>query len=786
MKFAEITGRLEDRRLLTGQGCYASDWNFPGQTHAVFLRADRAHALIKGLNVQPALDLPGVIAVLTAEDVRKAGFGRIPVNSPGPGRDGREVAAVGKTLLADGRVRFVGEAVACVIAESAALAQDASELIEIDYEDLPVVTTVQQATAPDAPQLHPEAPGNRALDYAVGDANKTEALFRSAARVVSVTIDNPRQVCNPMEPRGCTATYDAATDHHTLYCPSQGVGPQRAMLSRVTGLPDGQLDVVARDVGGGFGVRSSLYPEYVVALLAARMLKRPVKWHGTRSEVFLADDQARDTLATGEVAIDADGRFTAMRFHFTSNIGAYGAINGAFVPTKSTLACITGVYDLAAVYGRVELLLTNTAPTAAYRGAGRPVMSYILERLVDEAAVTLGMDPVELRRRNLVPKEKMPYTTAHGAVYDCGEFENVLTDALKAADWNGFAARRAASVARGRLRGRGIATFIEATAVGAAGKDDVIMTFGADGNLIVHAAPQSQGQGHETTFAQVIAGTLGIPIERVLLRSGAAGIRLAGNAAGGSRSMLGIGSVAHLTSRTVIEKGTALAAAALEASAADIEFQLNAAGAGEYRIAGTDRSIGMMELIKRHAGTAPHPLDTTGSGHFGMTYPNSCHIAEVEIDPETGITTVASYTGVDDIGNVINHQLVEGQVHGGLSQGAGHVFGEQAVYDEESGQLLTGSFQDYPMPRATLLPFPKLSEHAVPTPTNPLGAKGVGESGVTGSVPTLISAILDALRQVGVTHFDLPATPQRVWRAIAAAKAGHPRALATPAAAVAA
>lgn len=786
MKFAEITGRLEDRRLVTGQGCYASDWNFPGQAHAVFLRADRAHALIKSINVQPALDMPGVIKVLTADDIRKAGYGRVPVNSPGPGRDGREVAAIGKTLLADGRVRFVGEAVACVIAESAAIAQDATELIEIDYEDLPVVTTVQQATAPDAPQLHPEVPGNRALDYAVGDAERTEAEFKRAARVVRITIDNPRQVCNPMEPRGCSATHDAATDHHTLYCPSQGVAAQRGFLSRVTGLPDAKLDVVARDVGGGFGVRSSLYPEYVVVLLAARTVKRPVKWHGTRSEVFLADDQARDTLATGEVAIDANGRFTAMRFHFTSNIGAFAAINGAFVPTKSTLACMTGVYDLAAVYGRVELLLTNTAPTAAYRGAGRPVMSYILERLVDEAAVQLGMDPAELRRRNLVPKEKMPYTTAHGAVYDCGEFENVLDGALQAADWNGFAARRAASAARGRLRGRGIATFIEATAVGAAGNDDVIMTFDADGNLIVYAAPQSQGQGHETTFAQVIAGTLGIPVERVLLRSGAPGIRLAGNAAGGSRSMLGIGSVAHLASRTLIDRGMPLAAAALEAPATDIEFRLDDTGRGEYRIAGTDRSITLMNLITRHAGTTPHPLDTTGNGHFGVTYPNSCHIAEVEIDPETGITTIASYAGVDDIGNVINHQLVEGQIHGGLSQGAGHVFGEHAVYDEESGQLLTGSFQDYPMPRATLLPFPNLGEHTVPTPTNPLGAKGVGESGVTGSVPTLTSAILDALRQAGVTHFDLPATPQRVWRAIAAAKAGEPRALAVDPAAAAA
>jgi carbon-monoxide dehydrogenase large subunit len=784
MKFAEITGRLEDQRLVTGHGRYVSDWNFPGQAYAVFLRADRAHAVIRRIDAQAALASPGVLAVLTAEDIRKAGYTRIPCNSPGPGRDGREMAAVGKTLLADGRVRFVGEAVACVIAESTALAQDATELIEIDYEDLPVVTTAEQARAPGAPQLHPEVPGNLVLDYEVGDAAKTTAAFAAAARVVSVTIDNPRQVCNPMEPRGCTATWSADTDHYTLYCPSQGVNQQRGFLSRITGLPDDKLDVVAMDVGGGFGVRSSMYPEYVVALLAAKTIGRAVKWHGTRSEVFLADDQARDTLATGEVAIDANGRFTAMRFHFTSNIGAFSAINGAFVPTKSTLACMTGVYDLTATCGRVQLLLTNTAPTAAYRGAGRPVMSYILERLVDEAAVALGMDAAELRRRNLVKKEQMPYTTAHGAVYDSGEFEAVLSKALQHADWQGFVARRAASAARGKLRGRGIATFIEATAIGAAGNDEVIMKFDADGNLIVYVAPQSQGQGHETTFAQVIAGTLGIPVERVLLRAGAAGLRVRGNAAGGSRSMLGIGSVSHKTSLAVIEKGQALAATALEAPASDIEFKLNEAGKGEYCIAGTDRRIALMDLIQRHAGSSPHPLDTTGEGHVGVTYPNSCHIAEVEIDPDTGITTIASYSGVDDIGNIINHQLVEGQIHGGMAQGAGHVFGEQAVYDEETGQLLTGSFQDYPMPRAELLPVPRLEEHTVPTPTNPLGAKGVGESGVTGSVPTLTSAVMDALRQAGVTHFDLPATPQRVWRAIVEARAGNPRALAVNPAAV--
>ncbi len=770
---SEIRGRLEDYRLLTGQGRFASDWNFPEQAYAVFVRSDRAHAVIASIDSAAALAFPGVLAILTSADVKAAGFGVIPAMNPGPGRDGQEMKCAFKTILADGRVRFVGECVACVIAVSPAVAQDAAELIRVQYAELPAVTIAAEALKPGAPQLHALAPNNLVLDYAIGDESRTQAAFAAAAHVVQLTVDNTRVVCNPMEPRSCTATYDSAKDLHTLYCCSQGVRNQRVQLGLITGIPDDKLEVVAGDVGGGFGVRSSVYPEYCAVLLAAKKLGRPVKWTSTRSELFLADDQARDTVVAGELALDASARILAMRFSFVSNLGAYVSLSGAFVPTKSTLLCITGVYDVPVLYARAQLVLTNTAPTTAYRGAGRPVTSYILERLIDQAANEIGIHPVELRRRNMVKRDMFPYTAANGTVYDCGDFEGVLDKALELSNWDGFERRRQDSAREGKLRGLGIATFVEGTGAGFAPTDEVKLQFDAEGNIAVYAAAQSQGQGHETSFAQVVSGVLGVPLESIRVRSGEPGIRLTGNSAGGSRTMLAIGSVCQIASLTVIEKGKALAADALEAAAADIEFL-----DGEYRIAGTNRTISMSTLIRRYASQSPHPLDTTGAGKFGSTFPNSCHIAEVEIDPETGAVNIASYVGADDAGNIINHQLVEGQMHGGIAQGAGHVFGEHSVYDPETGQLLTGSFMDYAMPRAGDFVEPRLVDFPVPTLANPLGAKGVGEAGMTGAVPTLMNAVINALRQVGVTHFDMPASPQRIWRAIQAARKGDARAMA--------
>jgi len=497
-----------------------------------------------------------------------------------------------------------------------------------------------------------------------------------------------------------------------------------------------------------------------------------VKWVGTRSEIFLADEQARDIVHKGEIALDAGGRILGMRFEYVSNLGAYLAFTGSFINTVNLVNVVSGVYDVPAVYVQAKLVVTNTVPTAAYRGAGRPVASYAMERLIDQAAFESGIDAAEFRRRNMVPKAKFPYKTVAGFEYDCGDFEGVLADALAAADWKGFPARKSEAAKRGRLRGRGIATYIEASAAGGfAPFDQAHITWEKDGSLTLRTASHSHGQGHETTLAQVVAGVLGIPLERIRLRTSEPDFFMTANPTGGSRTLLGIGSAMFYAAQEIVQNGVDLAAEELESAAADIEF-----ASGTYRIKGTDRAIPITALAQKYPGRLD--LDYRDRPKVPSTYPNGCHIAEVEIDPETGEIEIVSYVAMDDAGNVINHQIVEGQMQGGITQGAGHILGEQAVYDPESGQLLTGSFMDYPMPRAVLVNNLRVLEHPVPTETNPLGAKGVGEAGVTGSMPCLMNAIMDALRSAGVTHFDMPATPLRVWTALQAAKAGQPRALA--------
>ncbi len=767
-----MQGRLEDRRLLTGQGKYTADWNFPKQAYAAFLRSDRAHADIVSIDTAAALAAPGVLAVLTGKDVMEAGFKSIPVNLGVKDRFGEPLRKPPRPVLAQGKVRHVGECVACVVAESPHAAQDATELIAVEYRDLSAVTVAKKALEPGAPQLYTELPGNLSFDWATGDEAATEAAFRSAARVVRLTVDNQRMVGNPMEPRACLGTFDAATQKYALYACTQGTAGMRGQLVYTMGIPDEKIDVIAEDVGGGFGVRFNMYPEYSAVLLAARKIGRPAKWTGSRSEGFLSDEQGRDVISTCELALDASGKFLGIRFNFLADLGAYLAPTGPFINTQGIVACLTGVYDLPAAYARVQLAVTNKAPGAAYRGAGRPVMSYAIERLVDEAALELNVDPAELRRRNLVPKHKFPYKTAHGMSYDCGDFEGVLADALKASDWAGFPARRAESAKRGKLRGRGVASYIEASGGGFAPSDQVELRFDAEGGITMYAVSHSHGQGHETSYAQIVSAVVGVPMEKFRLRNGDPAVRLVGNATGGSRSLLGVGSVMQLAAKQVVEKGLALASKELEAAAADIEFR-----DGVYRIKGTDRAVSLLSLAKKYAGT-PHPLDVKTEGKFGVTFPNGCHVAEVEIEPETGITEIVRFTAVDDAGNIVNHMIVEGQMQGGVTQGAGQVFGEHAIYDPETGQLLSGSFMDYPMPRAGLVNGLSIHEHPVPTATNPLGAKGVGEAGVSGSLPALMNAVLDALRQAGVTHFDMPATPDRIWRAIRAAKSGGPRALA--------
>jgi carbon-monoxide dehydrogenase large subunit len=500
-----------------------------------------------------------------------------------------------------------------------------------------------------------------------------------------------------------------------------------------------------------------VYPEYCAMLFAAKKLGRPVKWIGTRSEVFLADEQARDVRAKGTLALDGQGKILAMRFDMLANLGGYLAPTGPFVNTVGIVNCLSGVYDVPASYARIRLAMTNTAPMAAYRGAGRPVMSYALERLIEHAARELGMDPAELRRRNFI--RKFPYKIAAGFEYDSGDFAGVLDKALKAADWSGFESRRAESRRNGKLRGRGMSTYIEATGAGFAPHDQMELRWGDDGTLTLLAPTHNHGQGHETTFAQLICGVLGIPMEKIRLRTAGPDFYISGNATGGSRSLAAFGSVVLLGAQELVKKGLAVAAEQLEAAQADIEF-----AEGHYRIKGTDRRISIVDLAKRNRGA----LDLAYQNKFGACFPNGCHIAEVEIVPETGEAQIVSYVACDDAGNIVNHQIVEGQVQGGLAQGAGQVFTEAVVYDE-SGQLLTGSFMDYAMPRPGDVAGLKLLEHPVPTKLNPLGAKGVGEAGVTGSLPALMNAVVDALRTAGVEHFEMPATPRRLWEALQAA-----------------
>ena len=753
-----LKGRLEDDRMLTGRGRYVADWNQPGQAYAHFLRSDRAHAEIVSIDAGQALGSPGVLAIFTGADIAGA-LKSLPAALPAKGRGGVELINPGRPALAQGRVRFAGDAVALIVAESATAAQDAAELVAVEYRDLPAVVSAVDALAAGAPLVHDSVPGNIVLDFESGDEAGARGAFERAARVVELTVDISRVVGNPMEPRACLAAYDAAADLYHLHTCTQGAPIMRNQLSAVLGVPPEKIRVIAEEVGGGFGVRFNLYPEYCAALYAAKQLGRPVKWTGSRSEVFLADEQARDVRSRGELALDANGRILGMRFDMVANLGAYLAPTGPFINTIGIVNCLSGVYDVPATYARIRLALTHTAPMAAYRGAGRPIMSYAIERLVEHAAHELGVDPAGFRRRNFIPQHAFPYRIAAGFEYDCGDFAGVLDKALQFSEWDSFEKRRSESRRRGRLLGRGMATYIEATGAGFAPQDQVEMRWDGDGRLTLYAPTHNHGQGHETTYAQLVSGVLGLPMERIGLRTAGPEFCLAGNATGGSRSLLAVGSVLLLAAQEMVKKGIALAAETLEAAAADIEFVQ-----GRYRIKGTDRSIALPDLAKRFS--AEKSLDLQYQNKFGATFPNGCHIAEVEIEPETGNAEILSYVACDDAGNIINHQIVEGQMQGGLTQGAGQVFSELAVYDRDSGQLLTGSFMDYAMPRAGLVNGIRLLEHPVPTKLNPLGAKGVGEAGVTGSLPALMNAVVDALRQAGVRHFDMPASPSRVWQAI--------------------
>lgn len=767
----QFAGRREDRRLVTGAGRYTDDWFLPGQIHGHFVRSDRAHAEILGMDLDAARAMPGVIAILTAGDMKRAGIA-LPLPNPAPAaKSDSPIRTPVRDVLADRRVLHVGQPVALVVAEDATAAQDAAEAVLVDYRELPCVIDPEFALSGEAPELHAEVPGNLCFEYEYGDAAAAEAAFASAAHVARVKLVSQRLAGNPMEPKACIASFDAGTGSFDIYCPTQGLSMTRVLFARGLRIPEERIRLHAPDVGGAFGVRIEAYPEYLALALAAKTLGRPVKWVSSRSETILSDFHGRALKLMGELALAEDGTFLAARYTWIVDAGAYPSTSGAVVNTIGPSSYMVGLYRTPVIHGLHRVALTNTVPTTPYRGSARPSVSYLVERLVDEAAHTIGIDPVELRRRNLLPKEAFPYRTPVGSVYDSGDPPGLLETAVRAADLGGFPARRAQSEARGRLRGLGVSLFVESAGGGRSPREEAAIRFGADGGILIHTMSGASGQGHETVFPEVVGSILGIPAEEITLRaSDPAGPPLQGDGSVGSRSVMAHGGALSVAVDEVVRKGRALAADHLEVSAADLDFV-----GGRYLVAGTDLSIGLRDLVRLHAGAGEHPLDTVGHVVSPQSFPSGAHVAEVEIDPETGEAEVVAYVAVDDCGRVINPVLVEGQLQGGVMQAFGQVFGEHCLYDEATGQLLTGSFMDYYMPRATAAhPFVAI-DHSVPSPNNPLGAKGVGEAGTTGALPALANAVIDALRPFGIDHLDMPYTPFRLWSAIRDAKrAGKP------------
>ena len=752
---AHFAGRREDARLLKGDGRYTADWNFPGQLYGAFLRSDRAHARIVRLDTAAARAMPGVAAVFIGEDLKH--YKTPPPQVKYPGRGGLHLKVPQRPILARDHVRYVGEEIALVVAASPAAAQDAAEAIGIEYQDLPVVVDAAQALRAGAPLLHETMPGNLAFDYDYGNDAATGEAIANAAHVTRLTLQSTRISGNPMEPKACVAVHDPASDSYDVYASSQGMSMMLPNFAAITGMPAERIRLHAKDVGGGFGVRSQPYPEYLALMHAAKVLGRPVKWVGSRFETIVSDHHGRAAELMGELALDRDGRFTALRLFWICNLGAYLSQAGPLINTLNPSMHAINAYRIPALYGRHRLAVTNTTPITAYRGAGRPNISYLVERLVDEAAREIGIDRVELRRRNLIPKDAFPYKTPSGSTYDSGDPPGYLARALELSDWKGFARRREDSRRRRKLRGIGCAIFIEPSGGAAVGQEQAAIRFGESGNPSIYVLSGPSGQGHETVFPELVAQEFGIDAAKVELHaSDPAGPKLSGGGTVGSRSMMAHGSALVATARTVVKKALELAARELEVAPADLEF-----AGGRYTVKGTDVSISFEEVARRHQ----RELDTLDGVPMPMSYPGGAHVAEVEIDPDTGEIEIANYVAVDDCGRVINHVLLEGQTFGGIVQGVGQVLLEHCVYDE-SGQLLTGSFMDYAMPRPEMLTGAKIYEHCVPSPTNLLGVKGAGEAGTTGSIPTLANAVIDALRPLGIHHVDFPYSPMRIWHAI--------------------
>jgi aerobic carbon-monoxide dehydrogenase large subunit len=756
--------RVEDPRFITGRGLYVDDIDLPLQCYGVVVMSPHAHARIKSIDAAKAKAAPGVLAVLTGADVKADGLGRLVPPMPEDIGGPKGFRTLRNILEAD-KVRAVGDRVAFVVAETLVAAKNAAELIEIDYEPLPAVITVEDAVKPGAPAIWDEAPNNVAFTLMMGNKDATDAAFANAKHVVSLKLNNSRITANSIEPRAAIGHYHPDGDNFTLYSTSQNPhGTRSTVAGQVLKIPETRLRVISPDVGGGFGMKHGGYPEdALVAWASRRVGGRPVKWVSTRSEALLGDAQGRDQVVTGELALDERGKILGLRVNALHAMGSH-VFGAAMVVPLFAIRLSPGVYQIPAVHAVARAVLTNAIPTAPYRGAGRPEATFLIEQLMDRAAAVIGVDPIEIRRRNFIPASAMPAKIGTGITYDSGDFVHVMDECLKLADWDGFAKRAAASKKNGKLRGRGIGYFLEEAAVF---NDRMVLRFDPSGMVTILAGTHSHGQGHATVYAQMVTEWLGVPFETIRFVQGDTDAVPIGRGSYGSRSMHVGGNALKRAADAIIEKAKPMAAMMLEASAGDIEFK-----DGSFRIVGTDRALKLTDVAKSFYRPAMLPpqfdVGLEASGTFAAeppNYPNGCHLCEVEVDPETGAVTLARYAAIDDVGKVMNRLLCEGQIHGGVAQGVGQALMEAIVFDS-AGQLITGSFQDYAMPRAE--DFPELISELteVPARTNPLGVKGAGEAGATGAPPAVIGAILDALKPLGVERIDMPATPSRIWAAI--------------------
>jgi aerobic carbon-monoxide dehydrogenase large subunit len=772
--------RKEDYRFLTGAGQYTDDVTLPRQTYAAFVRSPHAHAKIKSIKKDKALKAPGVLAIYIGEDLAADGIGTMPC---GFAPDRGPIKEPPRPALARGKVRFVGDMAAVVVAETLAQAKDAAEQVEVDYEPLPAAVAMAEAVRNGAAQLHDDVPNNVCFAWGLGDKTATDEAFKKAEHVVKLDLVNNRKIPNAVEPRAAVSEYDAGTGRYTVYTTSQNPHVVRLLMGAfVLKIPEHKLRIVSPDVGGGFGSKIPFYPEEAVITWAAKKVGRPVKWTAERSESFLADTHGRDHVTHAELALDRNGKFLALRVNTMANMGAYLSTFGPLIPTYLYAPVMAGQYTTPAVRVDVQAVFTNTAPVDAERGAGRPEAAYVIERIVNKAARQLGIDAIEIRRRNLIPADAFPYQTPVVVQYDSGNYRALLDEALKLADHAGYAARRKQAEARGNLYGIGFANYIEACGLAPSNVAGIIgaraglyeaaeVRLHPTGTVTVFTGSHAHGQGHETTFAQIVAGKLGVPIENVEVVHGDTDRVPFGMGTYGSRSVAVGGSAIAKAVDKIILKGKKIAAHALEAAEGDIEFD-----GGMFKVTGTDKKVSIGDVTL--AAYVPHnyPLDKLEPGldesffydPLNFTFPGGCHICEVEIDPETGVTQLVKWTAVDDFGKVINPMIVEGQVHGGVAHGVGQAMLEACVYDDKSGQLLTGSLTDYAMPRADNFPSIALGLIETPCPHNPLGVKGCGEAGAIAAPPAFMNAIADAL---GIDHMDMPATPEKVWRTLKQKKA---------------